>query len=361
MPTCDFFAGSYADARAKFREAAYEARAELDVFEHPTRRGPAGDSLSIDVAFVGSHDAHRCLLLTSGVHGVEGFAGSGCQVGFFKDRLYDLLECNTCALIVHALNPYGFAWLRRVNEDNVDLNRNFQDFSRPLPRNDEYAFLHELLVPKEWNGASRLAADSGIKQYVAIHGSAAFQSAVSAGQYTHQNGMFYGGVAQAWSTQTLRHIVATLVPRTATRLVALDLHTGLGPNGYGEPIFDGGGAREFERAVAFFGPEVVSTGAGNSVSAVVTGSIGSALATWFRGEVTYLAIEFGTKSLADVLTALRGDHWCYATAPFTSSRDEQITQNLRDAFYVETPSWQAAVYGRTVDFIVRAARALAQP
>ena len=296
MPTCDFFTGSYDKARAKFREAAREARAELDVFEHPTCRGPAGDSLSIDVAFVGSHDALRCLLLTSGVHGVEGFAGSGCQVGFFKDRLYELLGGDTCALIVHALNPYGFAWLRRVNEDNIDLNRNFLDFSRPLPKNDEYEVLNDLLIPKEWDAIARRAADDGIKQYVATHGPAAFQSAVSRGQYTHPTGMFYGGVAETWSTQTLRSILATLVPRTVTRLVALDLHTGLGPSGYGEPIFDGNEPREFARAVAAFGPEVVGTAAGKSVSAVVSGSMGGALTTWFRGEVTYLALEFGTKS-----------------------------------------------------------------
>src|SRR5205807_10591933 len=84
-------------------------------------------------------------------HGVEGFGGAGCQVGFLIDRLYEALPSSGCALLVHALNPHGFAWLRRVNEDNVDLNRNFIDFSQP-PSSAAYEPLHDWLVPTDWEG-----------------------------------------------------------------------------------------------------------------------------------------------------------------------------------------------------------------
>jgi len=125
MATSDFFAGSYAEAREKFLAAASAARAELKTFAHPSEHDPNGRALSTDVALLGPRDATRCLLLISGTHGVEGFAGSGCEVGFLEDRLYQALPRGACAVVVHAINPYGFAWLRRVNEDNVDLNRNF--------------------------------------------------------------------------------------------------------------------------------------------------------------------------------------------------------------------------------------------
>ena len=36
----------------------------------------------------------------------------------------ELLE-DAAIVLVHVLNPYGMAWLRRFNEHNVDLNRNF--------------------------------------------------------------------------------------------------------------------------------------------------------------------------------------------------------------------------------------------
>jgi Protein of unknown function (DUF2817) len=362
MTTSDFFAGSYNAARKRFLAAASAAGAQLRSFPHPFERDPQGHALAIDVALLGPPDATRCLLITSGTHGVEGFAGSGCQVGFFQNRLHEALPSDACAVVVHAINPYGFAWLRRVNEDNVDLNRNFQDFSRPLPRSDAYRELHELLIPQDWDSTGRREADAGLQQHMATYGLAAFQAAVSAGQYTHPTGMFYGGTAETWSARTFKSILATLIPRTVMRLIALDLHTGLGPTGYGEPIFVGGGARDFERSVAYFGPEVVNMAAGTSVSAIITGSIANAVVAWSpQCEVTFLTLEFGTKPLLEVLTALRGDHWLHAAARPASPLAEQIARNLRDAFYVDTSSWQEAIYGRTADFVGRAARALAMP
>ena len=85
MPITEYFAADYGEARAKFRSAAQLAGAAMSVYEHPRERGPDGSKLSIDVAVVGAELASRCLLLISGTHGVEGFAGSGCQVGFFRD------------------------------------------------------------------------------------------------------------------------------------------------------------------------------------------------------------------------------------------------------------------------------------
>src|ERR1700716_3550185 len=114
MPTSEFFSDDYAHARTKFLSAAQHARAEIYAYEHPSQRDPGGGTLSIDVAVVGPKDASGCLLLISGTHGVEGFAGSGCQVGFFRDSLYESLGKSACAIMVHALNPYGFAWIRRV-------------------------------------------------------------------------------------------------------------------------------------------------------------------------------------------------------------------------------------------------------
>jgi hypothetical protein len=359
MPTRDFFADDYSQARARFIEAADAAGARLHCFELPMWRGPDGGPLTMDVAIIGSSQPRGCLLLTSGTHGVEGYAGSGCQVGFFRDRLFEGFGADSCVIAVHAINPHGFAWLRRVNEDNVDLNRNFQDFSRALPKNSGYDELHDLLIPEEWDGAARAAADAALQSYLATRGLPAFQAAISSGQYDHPTGMFYGGSAETWSVRTFKNVLATLVPKTVRRLIALDVHTGLGPAGYGEPIFAGGGPRDFERAVACFGKEVVSMTAGESASAVVTGSIADAVTAWSADcETTYLALEFGTRPLLEVLTALRGDHWLHARQRPQSDLDGPIRRRIRDAFYVPTSFWQSAVYGRTTDFVARAARAL---
>jgi hypothetical protein len=39
---------------------------------------------------------------------------------------------------------------------------------------------------------------------------------------------------------------------------------------------------------------------------------------------------------------------------------DRIKTELRDAFYVDAPHWKAAVYGRMADFVLRAARVLAE-
>jgi hypothetical protein len=362
MPIDTLFAQEYAGARAKFRAAAEAAGAALHAYAHPSQRGPGGEQLSIDVAVVGAPDAARCLLLISGTHGVEGFAGSGCQVGFFRDSWYGALDRNTCAVVVHALNPYGFAWLRRVNEDNVDLNRNFQDFAEALPRNDDYDALHALLIPSEWEGPARVAADTQLQEFAKQRGFAALQAAVSGGQYTQAEGLFFGGTTQTWSAAMFKQIIGTLIPQATKRLVAIDIHTGLGPVAYGEPILIGGGDSQNALAKARFGAEVKTLASGESASAELTGTLANAFDAWRADrDITFLGLEFGTQPVTDVLAALRGDHWLHCGQHRDSPLRPKIKSAIRDAFYVDAAYWRAAVYGRTADFVCRAARALAAP
>jgi hypothetical protein len=361
MPIVDYFAPDYAQARTQFKAAAQGAGAALRAYEHPSERGPDGASLSIDVAITGPENASRCLLLISGTHGVEGFAGSGCQVGFFRDSLHEAFGKNVRVVVIHALNPHGFAWIRRVNEDNVDLNRNFQDFTKPLPRNDAYDALHSVLIPADWDGTGKRAADAQLQEFLRVKGFAALQTAVSSGQYTHRDGLFFGGFAEVWSAATFKRILDTHVPRSAARLVAIDLHTGLGPFAYGEPISVGGSERQCELARARFGPEVKSLMSGESASSILTGTLANAVQGWAEDrDVTFLGLEFGTKPVVDVLEALRADHWLHGPQSRQSPLRAQIATNLRDAFYVDAPHWKAAVYGRMADFVIRASRVLAE-
>ena len=208
MPVAEYFSPDYVTARERFRSSATSARASLTSYELPGRRGQQNEPLTIDVARLGAEQADSALIVISGTHGVEGFCGSGCQVGFFMDRLYEALPASACAVIIHALNPYGFSWLRRVNEDGVDLNRNFVDFSRPLPSSAAYEPLHEWLVPADWQGTARQQADLAMQGFVQQHGLRAFQSALTGGQYTRPTGLFYGGDRPSWSALKLAEILA---------------------------------------------------------------------------------------------------------------------------------------------------------
>jgi hypothetical protein len=105
------------------------------------------------------------------------------QIGLLHDEDFvrAVNDARVAVALVHAVNPFGFSHGRRVNEDNVDLNRNFRDFNLPPPANPAYAELHALLIPPTWPPTPEHEAKNAA--YVAAHGVRAYQTAVTGGQY----------------------------------------------------------------------------------------------------------------------------------------------------------------------------------
>src|SRR5690606_7467655 len=99
------FASDYSDARARFRRACGARTVALPL----SVRGPSGEALAIDVAWLGPRTARRVVLVTSGLHGVEGFAGSAVQCALLATPPALAPDC--ALVLVHALNPWGFAHL----------------------------------------------------------------------------------------------------------------------------------------------------------------------------------------------------------------------------------------------------------
>jgi hypothetical protein len=360
MAASEYFSRGYAEARSRFVIAAKRAGANLATFVLPGLTGPNGEALAVDVAVLGSASASSALLVLSGTHGVEGFLGSGCQVGLLEDRFGATLPDSVCLMLVHALNPHGFAWVRRVNEDGVDLNRNWIDFDAPLPDSTAYEELHDWLVPADWRGPAWQAADVALQAYVVEHGMRRYQAAISVGQYTRPAGICYGGTKRAWSSRTLESILQVHVPRNVTHLAVLDLHTGLGPPGYGEPIAFSTSPGEGERAVEWYGHDVRDTVSGSSSSSAVVGALPLGIrAARPDLALTYVALEFGTRPLLRVLDALRADHWLHSGAERTDTQRAAVRAEMLDAYYMADPAWQAAAYGRVADFAYRAIGRLA--
>src|SRR5262249_40294900 len=156
-----------------------------------------------DVAFAGASNAAALLILTSATHGIEGYCGSGCQVALMRDPAFAKAvgDAAIAVLFIHAVNPHGFSHGRRVNEHNVEVNRNFHDFEAPLPGDAAYAEVHPWLLPATWPPPPENEARIG--QYIVTHGLPAFQAAVSGGQYAFPDGLFYGGARPVWSNRTL--------------------------------------------------------------------------------------------------------------------------------------------------------------
>jgi hypothetical protein len=217
------FAADYFDARDRFRRLAGTGASVLPI----SVRGPLGESLTIDIAWMGARDARCILLVTSGLHGVEGFAGSAVQCALLAKP--PALTEDTAVVLVHALNPWGFAHLRRVNESNVDLNRNFIAAGDPRTGSSTlYATLDPLLNPR-----SPPRADAFLLRmtaYIVRYGYSACRQAIAEGQYEFARGLFYGGenleegpsLFMEWLQSSMSH---------ASRVLVLDLHTGLGSFG----------------------------------------------------------------------------------------------------------------------------------
>ena len=229
----------------------------LDHVAHP-ECGPDGGELAVDTAWFGRDDAAKVLVLLSGTHGVEGFCGSGIQIDWLRRGTTDAVSADQAILMIHAVNPYGFAWLRRVTEDNVDLNRNWIDFNDELPKNVMYGDIHNAISPARISGHALAEAEREIERFVMAHGRDALTQAVSGGQYTHPDGLFYGGSGPTWARVTLTSIYQKYL-KDAAQVAILDVHTGLGPWGYCEHIVTlPSNSDEYRRARSWYGNSVVS-------------------------------------------------------------------------------------------------------
>jgi hypothetical protein len=250
---------------------------------------------------------------------------------------------------VHAVNPYGFAWLRRVTEDNVDLNRNWVDHAGPLPQNPGYAELHEAFCPAEWTQASVAEANRRIVAFAIERGEGALQHALSAGQYAYPDGLFYGGAAPTWSRRTQTEIYRQRLGHAA-RVAIIDYHTGLGPWGFGEQIVvERPGTPGFERAKAWYGGTVVCPAAGQSSSADIAGDgLTAAPAILPNAEVTGMALEVGTVPMSEISTALRADAWLHAHSDPAGPQAAPIKAAIRNAFYGDADDWKGMVAGQSL-------------
>ena len=353
----EHFPADYRSARAAFIAACEAADLGTTARVHPTARSRDGKPLFLDTATIGERGSENALLLISANHGVEGYFGSGVQTGLLR-------EARLCPpkgakiMLLHALNPYGFAWDRRVNEDNADINRNFVDHARP-PVNEAYASLAEAISPKDISREAMKAANAKLRAYAAEHGDFALQEAVSKGQYAYPDGVYYGGARESWSSAMLKDVLREEL-RDVQRLIVIDFHTGLGPHGYGEMISeDLPGSAAYARAKAMWGERVRSSEAGESVSAPLTGTIDTAFATWIGNrELTFAALEMGTLPTREVFNALRRDNFLHMVAGGDHPEAETIRRDMRAAFYPDTAEWKRMAWQAATEAVGAALRAL---
>jgi len=315
----NYFAQDYFEARSRFLASASRAGAKLHRL--PIRaRGPAGDELSVDIATLGDLSSGRVLLHTSGIHGVEGFAGSALQIAALERGGFKVP-----AVFVHILNPYGMAWLRRVNENNVDLNRNFAQEYRAL--DDSYARIdaslnNELPTPVYF---SRLAAQ------ILVRGYRPLKNAIMQGQYEFPKGLSYGGQKLEESTRLYKNWLKQNV-KNAKTVFAIDVHTGLGPFAE-EVLFCYTNESNFK-----FGRKVTQPKA--PIGYNVAGGLHALTAELFADtKHVHFTQEFGTEGNLKLLNCLRLENQAFQREAKTSAANLRLMRAMNP----ESEVWQQKV------------------
>ena len=354
--TNEHFSRSYVEARTRFRENAVRAGAAVSSSAHPFAKGCDGEPLSTDVAWLGPPNPGGVVIVTSGTHGVEGYAGSGFQCGLLAEGGAVWYRENVGVLLVHAINPFGFSHSCRVNEENVDLNRNFVDFSEPLPKTSAvYERLHDVVVPTEWTGEHKRRADEAINKAWTELGERKFQDGVCRGQYMHADGLFYGGRAGSWSNAVWRACLASL-PRSTKYVAHIDLHTGLGSFGYGEilfPLAPDSPSRSW--ALEWYENLGLRTaGSSESSATTIAGAMNHAVLDASVGRrCLSVTLEFGTVEFRRMFEALRADNWLRMRAPAGFKAAADIRRELLECFYPSDPKWRSAVIERCSQVLAR--------
>lgn len=350
-PDSNPFSQDYATARSRFIEKATKIgakRFELQL----SATGPDNLPLSIDIALIGNPNPTQVLLHCSGIHGVEGFAGSAIQLDLM-DKLPTLPD-QAAIVFVHVLNPFGMSWIRRVNESNVDLNRNFLAETESYSGVPEaYTALNPMLNPESKPGFDffLLRTLGSIRK----HGYNSLKQAIVGGQYGFQNGLFYGGSKleegpskyKQWLSETLSG---------AQSVVAVDIHSGLGKYGEDTLLVEGGpGDALYDELHENFGPRVAPWDPEESVAYAIRGGHSSGVSQALpNAKVHFVTQEFGTLAPLKVLHALREENrWHHWGEGHTHHRSKT---KILGAFRPNSKKWQTAVLGRGREVALQACR-----
>ncbi|MCW4460920.1 M14 family metallopeptidase [Sphingomonas sp. BT-65] len=340
----NMFPESYQESRETFARKIAALNGRLDSFVLPNAVGAAGEPLAMDVARLGAAGGAKVLLITTATHGVEGFCGAGCLNLLLDDEHLrgQAARAGIDLLLVHGVNPYGFSHLRRVNEDNIDLNRNWVDFAAGVPENRVYEDLDPYLVPEAWPPTP--AADARLDRIIDQMGFEQFRRAIAAGQYSSDSGLYFGGRRKSWSLETLSAALQHhLVEQSCVGWI--DIHSGLGPPGHGEKMYVGRADPEEEaRARRWWGQDVSSLHGNDAASGRVSGSLAQLIYDLaIPLQSTSIALEYGTIGSRGVRHALRGDQWLYRNPSAPPAQAYAIKKAIKDAFFCNDAVWKGMV------------------
>ena len=229
VDSLEAFSTSYSEARRRFREASERLGLKLSSYPVADQNDDHCSPLTIDVAIGGNEKAESAVVVSSGLHGAEGYLGSAVQMAMLEGEMGAFRsDSDVRIVLLHALNPFGYVTNRRTNGDNVDLNRNFLLPSEPYEGSPElYPKIDRWLNPASapsrfWPVPASMVLD------VLRFGLGPLINTIPVGQHEFPKGLFYGGREAAPEARIVQEHLEEWVG-SADRIMHLDIHTGLGP------------------------------------------------------------------------------------------------------------------------------------
>lgn len=355
-----FFDQSFEQAHNDFSEQIKRMTPHFSINYKEFRFPQPKSDLFISAAKINNSKSHL-IVLVSGVHGAEAPAGSAIQRLWLR-HLETLPPQGPRAspswLIIHGLNPSGFQQKRRVNENNVDLNRSFligDKHSLPL-QNRDYQRLESFLNPK---GPASHSAFSKLWFYLKSivlalsQGIKTVRSATLSGQYEFPEGIYFGGSNEQPSATLYRQILHEMA-QGYEHILFIDLHTGYGERGRLHFFSDAGSADELSTATkSLFNGFPIDFG-GDKNFYKTTGSIGRFTEAALKGQKVHtMTFEFGTQNsqtLLGSIYSLRTLVWENQAFHFTTPQEDKqrIQNDFQALFNPSDPKWRSQVYNQAL-------------
>ena len=350
-----WFSKSYAEASGRFAIACQELTSAGHNVSHQRLKlgikGPEAEELAIDIAVIGSLKSGKAIMSSSGVHGVEGYPGSAIQLSIMDKLAKSLPFDDHAVILIHAVNPYGMAWWRRFNENNVDLNRNFlrtDEHYSGVPEGYEEVkdFINPKTIPKKREPSFNIRA----LMLILRHGFNNLKQAVAEGQYQYPTAIQYGGSKlEKGPTMLIEWLMTNLA--STNKLFAIDHHTGLGPSGHDtlllplELKFDD--REKFAKLQNLFPGHIELLDAKSGVGYEIKGDIHQGLVNRFPNiSWTYLTQEFGTFKPIKVIRANRDENrWTQWGSHIdeAGAKNHWTRYNLLRIFNPNDANWQEKI------------------
>lgn len=362
------FSETYHQARETFLEAVAEFESQVGWSAERHRRVvDEGEDLTIDVVEWIPEQRERLYLVVSGLHGLEGYTGSAIMRGALGWLLRRIDRARCGLVLVHGVNPWGFHHFRRVNANNVDLNRNFEVEGERLYGSESggYESLEHILNPHQ--GLSGGVMERGgffIQTLTALlmRGMGPLRQATLAGQYSRPKGLFYGGDAPQEETLFYQEHFRRLCPQYPEILLN-DLHTGYGDRGKAYPLFPQADSKE----IAALANQGVKDEGGADQTYTARGELvrySYETAKKLNPDVVFngLVVEVGTHGLSAVqqmrdLEIVVRENQAHHQGASSDAAAALARDRFKDFFYPASPEWRRQIYqlvtGQMEDMLAR--------